>query len=435
MPPLYRVATSDTFASESTLETVQESEVPRDSMSTCDTYMGSPALSSTYSTSPGTPSSTQTSFGLTDEAWHKASTPHAPGGIPANDWGYELYHSESRLSDASSTKTRSVKSSKGFGFSRKKSIGDLAPGMAQLEPFKVKTSQQAQITQGVPLTLNQLDILRGTQVHRPLVSSRQQVPHQSRLAALAKFGQKEQVTGAVKLVTRSKGEEGVETGCNADADSIFTTITTTSTSSGGSDIVPVYGRGGAGRAAGAKIRTQIYGSIDDLSAIDGVHSTDNLEYDGVALGRPRGSSTSGTSGGKAFLGKLCGKVGSGSDSSRADSGSASSGGSQNSNKPVRWHLNPAASSRDSIATIHSSTPEEKVMAYGRGGAARKSLAIKEKEHKVEEGDKPKSRAVALMGSMRNRGSTKTASACPETVDKPEAMPAYGRGGAARKNKH
>lgn len=363
--------------------------------------------------------------------------------MPANDWGSDLYHSESRQSDSSSLKPKSVKSSKGFGFSRKKSVSDLSPGLAQLGPFRVRSTPQVPTRQTVPLTLNQLDILRAAQVSRPDVPPppRQPAPHQSRLAALAKFGHKEQVTGAVKLVVRSKGDEG-DAGVddNVDAESVFTTITTTSTSSDGSGIVPVYGRGGAGRSAGARVTTRTYGSMDELATSGGgMHSTDDLRFhDGIQFEQSRGSRISGTSGGKAFLGRV---LGSGSNSSKqADRGSSPSGSVRYRKSPT--DENPsnvaASSSRDSLATIHSSPSQAteapaRVMAYGRGGASRKPLAVLDKGKRVEETEKPKSRAAALMSSMRKGEKSNASKVVPDA--KAEALPAYGRGGFARKTKH
>lgn len=439
MPPLYRVATTDTFDSETSLETVQEIEVSEDSLSNCDSYTDSPSVSSTYSTSPGTPSTSQTTFSIPDEPWQKVKHIIQPGGVPANDWGYDLYHSESRQSDSSSLKPKPVKSSKGFGFSRKKSVSDLTPGLAQLEPFRVRSTPHVPSRQTAPLTLNQLDILRAAQVSRPDVPPPplQPAPHQSRLAALAKFGHIEQVTGAVKLVVRSKGDEG-DAGAddNVDAESVFTTITTASTSSDGSGIVPVYGRGGAGRSAGARVTTRTYGSINALAASGGMHSTDELRFrDDIQLEQSRGSKTSGTSGGKAFLGRILG-----SDSNcsqQADSGSSPSGSVGYRKSPTDDNLSnlAASSSRDSLATIHSSPSQApaKVVAYGRGGASRKPLAVLDKEKRVEEKEKPKSRTAALMSSMRKGEKSNASKVVPD--EKAEALPAYGRGGFARKTKH
>lgn len=447
MPPLYRVSTADTFASESTVETVetvQEIDMPRNSTSTCDTYMDSPSLSSAYSTSPDTPSSIQTSFSVPDVLpWHKHPSHPTNGVAPGDDWGYDLYHPESKQSDSSSLKPKSVKSTKGFGFSRKKSVSDLTPGLAHLDPFKAKPAQHTHPKTAAPLTLNQIDMLRAPQVNRPAQHLRLQAPNQSRLAALAKFGShKEQVTGAVKLVVRSKGDEADTEEADNDGESVFTTITTTSTSSGGSDIVPVFGRGGAGRAAGAKVTMQVYEggsmSADSLNKFSPMQSVDDVPYI-IGTSRSRGMSTSGKSGGKAFLGKMYGKIGSGSNDSQTDNGSGRgsirSKSSASSNKIANWHLNPGPSaSRDSLATIHScpQPPKEEVIkSYGRGGAARKP-AMKEKEPKIEEKEKHESRAVALIGRMRK---SDKASRPSEATDKEtEVTRSYGRGGAARKSK-
>ncbi|KAK9897914.1 hypothetical protein P389DRAFT_195493 [Cystobasidium minutum MCA 4210] len=455
MPPLQQVATADTcYSSEVTLETVQEIEVPRDSLSTCDSsYLSSPNLSSAYSTSPDTPSSVQTTFTIPSLA--AGAQPFQHVGIPANDWGYDLYHSESRQSDSSSLKPKSVKSPRAFGFSKKMSVSDFTPGLPQLEPFKSKSSSQPPLhARPAPLTLNQLDILRAREVNQPSYTSRQQAAHQSRLASLTKFGHREQVTGAVKLVVRKKSEEGGAVDGedeDVDAESIFTTITTSSTSSsGGSEIVPVYGRGGAGRAAGARVTMQTFGSMDELCRAQGMHSAEDLQsLEELRLGQSPRSAAAGISGGKAFLGKLH-KKGTGSNTSleQTDQGSSGSGSlrhpspSANQGGPLSSSAPGAMTSRDSLATIHSlplsSIPEPtRIVAYGRGGASRKALAVQEKGMKGEqvESEKPKSRAAALMSSMRksDKDAQSKKEGPAETVTS-EAIPAYGRGGFARKNR-
>lgn len=441
MPPLYRVATTETFASESTLETVQEVELPNHGIGGYHGYADSPGFSSAYSTSPDTPSSLQTSFTFGEEPYHHTPIELRKGVAPADDWGYDLYHAESRQSESSSLRPKSVKSSKAFGFNRKKSISDITPGLAQLEPFKIKPVDPSILGTSVPLTLNQIDILTAQQLSKPIPPPpRQQIQHQSRLAALTKFGSgKEQVTGAVKLVIRSKDGEGPED--NEDTDSIFTTITTTSTSSSGTDIVPVYGRGGAGRAAGAKVMTQVYGgdalSIEEFSVCSGMTSFDDIPYD-VGATRQRGvSSSSGKSGGKAFLGRMYGKMGNGSNTLQADTTNGPSNprrspsnlSGQNGDRSL---LQEATASRESLATIHSCPRQatEGPKSYGRGGFARKPVT-KEKEPKFEETEKHESRTGALLNKMRKSDKSTVPR---ELEEERKTIPAYGRGGAARKSK-
>lgn len=442
-----RVSTT-TFASRSSLETVQESEVPGDGISSCSSYTDFPSLSSVCSTTPDTPSSSQTSFMVDDEPYHQPHINLHTGVAPANDWGYHLYHAESRQGDSLSLKPESVKASKCFGFSRKKSVSDITHGLAQLEASELQAFNQFHQEPAVPLTLNQIDILRAPRVSKPITVPRQQIAGESRLAALTKFGgKKRQVTGAVKIVIQSKNEEDDETKRNnGDAESSFTTIITTSTSAGGSDMVPVYGRGGAGRTAGAKMMTQIYGgetmSTKAFTPYGHATAIDNIPSN-AEMSCPRGmSSASGKSGGKAFLGKICGKIGnSGNDFQAGKASNSSSSVGQplaSCSGNQAWSLRPElAASRESLATIHSCPQRlsEVPRIYGRGGFARKT-ASKDKEAKFEETEKPGSRTGALLSKMRKSDNSSTAIATAKEVEeKREGIPAYGRGGAGRKNKH
>lgn len=419
---------------------------------------GSSASISSFSTSASTPSSAHTTFTIPEmyEPWQHGgsalSGSYSAGAVPADDWGYDLYHSESRSTDTSSVhNAQADKIAKGFAFSRKKSTAELASGRDQLEAFGTNATRQMASSQ--PTKFSQVDLYT-----RPFSSKnssggmntyRSRAQSQSRLAALSRINHKEQSVGAVKLVAKTRLEDIENEGVDSDALSVFTTITTTSTSSKGSDNVPIYGRGGAGRAVGGKVITRVCGSMDELTS---------EEMPGMAAYvSSAASSTSGTSGGKAFMARLVGKKGHRSNIYNADRGSISSGIGNSSISiaeveeeeiqvlPSGEHQEQSVTqqkykqaSRESLATIHmvSQTKEAPVAVYGRGGAGRKKLGPKETNEtpvkEKEDYQKSRSRAATLISSMR-KGDKMSESPQKNGAERnEEPVKAFGRGGAARK---